>query len=184
MGTEECVLNLDDMVIVHRNVSPCPRFDQSEDENAFFIDAFLELPGGASERKATASRNQSSLLAHAESLTPSYLHEEDVNVLRWFISQVEKPPMVQESASHRVMEVHNTTLPINGNLNVATKLPDLSSKPDMGPKMDIAYGDSVTKLHYEKSDTVNVQSLTRKKKVKEKHGDAMEGIRCHYIHKA
>ncbi|MFS7903091.1 hypothetical protein Hanom_Chr01g00019931 [Helianthus anomalus] len=57
----------------------------------------------------------------------------------------------------------------------------------MGPKMDIAYGDSVTKLHYEKSDTVNVLThaksgvitstkLNKTKKVKEKHGDAMEGI--------
>lgn len=46
------------------------------------------------------------------------------------------------------------TNPVNGHLNVAIRLPDLSSKPDMGPKMDIAYGDSVTKLHYEKSDTV------------------------------
>ncbi|MFS7903094.1 hypothetical protein Hanom_Chr01g00019961 [Helianthus anomalus] len=71
MGTEECVINLDSMVIVHRNVSPCPRFDQSE----------------------------ASLLAHAESLTPSYLHEEDVNVLRSFISQVEKPPTAQESVA-------------------------------------------------------------------------------------
>ncbi|KAJ0512223.1 putative transcription factor C2H2 family [Helianthus annuus] len=79
------------------------------------------------------------------------------------------------------------TNPHNGYLNVATKLPDLSSKPDMGPKMDIAYGDSVTKLHYEKSDTVNVLThtksivitstkLNKAKKVKEKHGDAMEGI--------
>ncbi|KAK9068352.1 hypothetical protein SSX86_012463 [Deinandra increscens subsp. villosa] len=54
------------------------------------------------------------------------------------------------------------TNPYKGYLNVAVKLPDLSLKPDMGPKMDIAYGieeeleygNSVTKLHYEKSDTI------------------------------
>nr|KAJ0225078.1 hypothetical protein LSAT_V11C100017530 [Lactuca sativa] len=52
------------------------------------------------------------------------------------------------------------THPKNGYLNVAVKLPDLSSKPDMGPRMDIAYGNSVTKLHYDKSDTVNVLTHT------------------------
>lgn len=46
------------------------------------------------------------------------------------------------------------THPGIGYLNVAVKLPDLSVKPDMGPMMDIAYEGSVTKLHYDKSDTV------------------------------
>ncbi|XP_076911787.1 lysine-specific demethylase JMJ26-like [Bidens hawaiensis] len=64
----------------------------------------------------------------------------------------------------------------NGYLNVAVNLPELSSKPDMGPKMDIAYDDSVTKLHYEKSDTVNV--LTHTKIVKQKHGDEHEALVC------
>ncbi|XP_022027770.1 nodulin homeobox-like [Helianthus annuus] len=85
--------------------------DLSEDENACFIDAFLEclqaefsnLPGGAAERRAAASKNLSSLLAYAESLAPSYLHEEDVNILRWFINQLEKPPTAQESSSRGVM---------------------------------------------------------------------------------
>ncbi|KAJ0519653.1 lysine-specific demethylase JMJ25 isoform X2 [Helianthus annuus] len=81
------------------------------------------------------------------------------------------------------------TNPHNGYLNVAVKLPDLSSKPDMGPKMDMAYGDSVTKLHYEKSDTVNVLThtkscvltstkLNKTKIVKEKHGDQQETLVC------
>ncbi|CAI9267741.1 unnamed protein product [Lactuca saligna] len=52
------------------------------------------------------------------------------------------------------------THPKTGYLNVAVKLPDLSSKPDMSPRMDIAYGNSVTKLHYDKSDTVNVLTHT------------------------
>ncbi|MFS7994396.1 hypothetical protein Hanom_Chr12g01105481 [Helianthus anomalus] len=42
-----------------------------------------------------------SLSAYVESMTPNYLQEEYVNVLRWFISQLEKPT-AQESASHRV----------------------------------------------------------------------------------
>ncbi|KAJ0946303.1 putative nodulin homeobox protein [Helianthus annuus] len=89
--------------------------DLSEEDNARFLNEFLEclqtesskLPGGAAERTDAARKNLTSLLVRAESMTHFCLHAEDVNFLRWFINQLEKARTAQESASHRVMEVHN-----------------------------------------------------------------------------
>ncbi|XP_050215447.1 lysine-specific demethylase JMJ25-like [Mercurialis annua] len=80
------------------------------------------------------------------------------------------------------------THPENGPLNLAVRLPKGSLKPDMGPKTYIAYGrtqelgrgDSVTKLHCDMSDAVNVLTHTAEvilkpeevaatKRLKEKH---------------
>ncbi|XP_071912794.1 lysine-specific demethylase JMJ27-like isoform X1 [Coffea arabica] len=80
------------------------------------------------------------------------------------------------------------THPRGGYLNLAVKLPKNCLKPDMGPKTYIAYGyaeelgraDSVTKLHCDMSDAVNVlthtegvvlkpEELLKIEKLKQKH---------------
>ncbi|KAL4590429.1 hypothetical protein LXL04_003358 [Taraxacum kok-saghyz] len=60
------------------------------------------------------------------------------------------------------------THPRDGYLNLVVKLPEKSCKPDIGPKTYIAYGvsqelgrgDSVTKLHCDDSDVVNLLTHT------------------------
>nr|GEX92432.1 hypothetical protein [Tanacetum cinerariifolium] len=57
-------------------------------------------------------------------------------------------------------------------LNVADKLPELSSKPNMGPRMDIGYSNCDTKLHYNKADTVHMVSIpTNTTIVEQKHDE-------------
>ncbi|XP_031494118.1 lysine-specific demethylase JMJ26 [Nymphaea colorata] len=68
---------------------------------------------------------------------------------------------------------YHYTHPKCGVMNLATKLPDGSLRPDLGPKTYIAYGsheelgrgDSVTKLHCDMSDAVNVLTHTAEVKV-------------------
>ncbi|KAL0449920.1 UNVERIFIED_CONTAM: Lysine-specific demethylase [Sesamum latifolium] len=63
----------------------------------------------------------------------------------------------------RCLPFRHYTLPHAGYLNMSTKLPEVSLKPDLGPKMCISYGPnhklgfgSVTMLQYALSDMVNV----------------------------
>ncbi|KAJ6737853.1 JMJC DOMAIN-CONTAINING HISTONE DEMETHYLATION PROTEIN [Salix koriyanagi] len=72
--------------------------------------------------------------------------------------------------------------PYAGILNVAAKFPEEKLKPDMGPKTYIAYGtreelgrgDSVTNLHCDMSDAVNILTHTAKVPLSEAQCSAIE----------
>ncbi|XP_024526228.1 lysine-specific demethylase JMJ25-like [Selaginella moellendorffii] len=77
------------------------------------------------------------------------------------------------------------THPTTGIFNLAAKLPENSLKPDLGPKTYIAYGfreelgngDSVTKLHCDISDAVNVLTHTSEIKWQQKRKERIEVMR-------
>ncbi|XP_010524259.1 PREDICTED: lysine-specific demethylase JMJ25 isoform X2 [Tarenaya hassleriana] len=77
------------------------------------------------------------------------------------------------------------THPDKGPLNLAVKLPKICLKPDMGPKTYIAYGfpqelgrgDSVTKLHCDMSDAVNVLTHTCEVTIKEENLEKIEKLK-------
>ncbi|XP_047152289.1 lysine-specific demethylase JMJ25-like [Vigna umbellata] len=77
------------------------------------------------------------------------------------------------------------TDPFGGCFNLAAKLPEECLKPDLGPKTYIAYGfphelgrgDSVTKLHCDMSDAVNVLTHIAEVKLEAKYLTGIENLK-------
>ncbi|KAJ0986733.1 hypothetical protein J5N97_005089 [Dioscorea zingiberensis] len=83
---------------------------------------------------------------------------------------------------------HEYTHPKFGSLNLASKTPDGRVKPDLGPKTYIAYGfheelgrgDSVTKLHCDISDAINVLTHTSEVKMARWQHDMIKEMQKKY----
>ncbi|XP_026400067.1 lysine-specific demethylase JMJ25-like [Papaver somniferum] len=82
------------------------------------------------------------------------------------------------------------TNPKSGFLNLATKLPEEALRPDLGPKTYIAYGngkelgrgDSVTKLHCDLSDAVNILMHTEEVSLNARQVSTIEALKK--VHRA
>ncbi|GAB4839613.1 hypothetical protein Ancab_029136 [Ancistrocladus abbreviatus] len=89
----------------------------------------------------------------------------------------------------RALPFKEYTHPCAGIMNLATKLPVCSLKPDMGPKTYIAdgiapelgRGDSVTKLHCDMSDAVNILTHTAEVKLTGEQLQAINKVKQKHV---
>ncbi|KAL5976256.1 hypothetical protein ACLOJK_020586 [Asimina triloba] len=137
--------------VVVRNVIP----DKSEVtwDPSIFLRPLLE-------RNSTDQRNDIKTVKATDCLDWC----EDWHPPHWFEEQLP----VHNAEFINCLPFQEYTNPSSGLFNLAVKLPKEFMKPDLGPWMHISYGvaeelgrgDSVTKLHYDLSDVVNVLTHT------------------------
>ncbi|XP_042035008.1 nodulin homeobox-like isoform X6 [Salvia splendens] len=98
----------------------CFNPDVCQDEKDLFLNKFIQfiqkdyqkmsdgsLSTSEADKVSTVSKNLCSLLSHAESLVPEFLNEDDVQLLRLFISQFESRIVRAASEDHLVHDEKN-----------------------------------------------------------------------------
>ncbi|XP_047981556.1 nodulin homeobox-like isoform X3 [Salvia hispanica] len=101
----------------------CFNPDVCQDEKDLFLNKFIQfiqndyqklsdgfLSTSEADKVSTVSKNLCSLLSHAESLVPEFLNEDDVQLLRLFISQFESRIVRAASEGHLVNDEKNAVV--------------------------------------------------------------------------
>ncbi|KAL1542680.1 nodulin homeobox-like isoform X1 [Salvia divinorum] len=100
----------------------CFNPDVCQDEKDLFLNKFIQfiqdcqklsdgfISTSEADKVSTVSKNLCSLLSHAESLVPGFLNEDDVQLLRLFISQFELQIVCAASEDHLVHDEKNAVV--------------------------------------------------------------------------
>ncbi|WOH09162.1 hypothetical protein DCAR_0728617 [Daucus carota subsp. sativus] len=124
-------------------------------------------------------------MGSTEGQTNAFMRQETVKVKGWFC-----PNLFQEHfPEHFAQIMHLMPLkeyldPKSGHFNLAAKLPEYVSKPDLGPSVHIAYGEPeefmqghfITRLSYESYDLVNILAHTRDVPVSQKELNRLKAL--------
>lgn len=157
--------------------------DLCKEEKDLFLNTFLQclqkelpnLPYGVSndsrtDRAAVITQNLRSLLIHAESLIPGFLNQDDVQLFRLFIAQLE-PLITQDSNTDRVTDANGKGqespeafgVGANQNKGISDNLPveelnQLNLKGNEDQRTDVAQTFAARGLHESDGDAQNVET--------------------------
>lgn len=125
------------------------------------------------EKATTVCKNLRSLLGHAESLVPSFLNEEDLQLLRVFCNQLQTQISPAESEVNRVQERCSSPLPRNIAPEIDSR--SLNLKEEMSENSTLQELDqlNVAKNHENDADDIMGQNI-RKDEGKSTDGQNVE----------